>query len=290
MSAMLHFLVTHRLLIVLLVLGLARLVERQIPADRTLPAGDIGNDYKVIALRLLVGLTVVSYCEAAAVALVNAMGGGIVTLRSDGGWFFPSMLVYLFLYDLKQYGVHVLFHRSAFFWSMHSLHHSARVVTVTSSARHYWLGEFIGFAFIVPFALLLRVPVEILVVVAPLRALAVALAHTNIRASYGFLSLVITGPQYHRIHHSRHPEHVDKNLAELFPIWDVIFGTVWRPKPDEYPATGLGDGDTPTGMIDLIVWPVRHRLRRRWTLDSWYRMAFKHHAVGRAQVAQPLIE
>src|ERR1035438_8042467 len=130
-TAMLHLLVANKLLMILLALGLARLVERQIPADRTLPAGDIVNDYKLIALRLLVGLTVASYCEAAAVALVNAMGGGIVTLRSDGGWFFPSLLIYLFLYDLKQYGVHVLFHRSAFFWSMHSLHHSARVVTVT---------------------------------------------------------------------------------------------------------------------------------------------------------------
>jgi len=287
---MLHILVTNKPLMILLVLGLARLVEWRIPADRTLAAGDIVNDYKVVALRLLVGLTVASYCEAAALALVNAMGGGIVTLRSDGGWFFASLLIYLLLYDLKQYGVHVLSHRSAFFWSMHSLHHSARVVTVTSSTRHYWLGDLIGVAFMLPFGLLLRVPIEILVVVAPLRALAVALAHTNIRASYGFLSLVITGPQYHRIHHSILPEHVDKNLAELFPIWDVIFGTVWRPKPDEFPATGLGDGDTPTGMIDLIVWPVRHRLGRRWTLDSWYRMAFRRHAVDRVQPAQPLID
>ena len=281
MSAIFHLLVTHKLLLILLVLGLARLVERQIPADRTLPAGDILNDYKVIALRLLVGLTVASYCEAGAVALVNAMGGGILALRADGGWFFPSLLIYLVLYDLKQYGAHVLSHRSAFFWSMHSLHHSARVVTITSSTRHYWLEDITGLAFVVPLGLLLRVPVEILVVVAPLRAAAVALAHTNIRASYGLLSLVVTGPQYHRIHHSRLPEHIDKNFAELFPFWDVIFGTVWRPKPDDFPATGLADGDAPTGMIDLIVWPVRHRLGRQWTLDSWYRMAFRRHVVNR---------
>jgi hypothetical protein len=66
---------------------------------------------------------------------------------------------------------------------------------VTSSTRHYWLVDLIGVAFILPVGLLLRVPVEVLVVVAPLRSLAVALAHTNIRASYAFLSLVIAGPQ-----------------------------------------------------------------------------------------------
>jgi sterol desaturase/sphingolipid hydroxylase (fatty acid hydroxylase superfamily) len=283
MSAMPHLLVTSEPLMILLLLGLARLVERQIPADRTLPGNEIINDYKVIALRVLVGLTVVSYCEAAAIALVNAMGGGIVSLRSDGGWFFPSLVIYLLLYDLKQYGVHVLSHFSRFFWSMHSLHHSARVVTVTSSTRHYWLGDLIGSVFIVPFGLLLRVPVEILVVAAPLRTLVIALSHTNIRASFGFLSLVITGPQYHRIHHSRHPEHADKNFAELFPLWDVVFGTAWRPKPGEFPETGLQDGDTPTGIIDLIVWPVRHRVGRRWALDSWYRMAFRRHALDRVQ-------
>ena len=67
----------------------------------------------------------------------------------------------------------------------------------------------------------------------------VALAHTNVRAGYGFFSLFITGPQYHRIHHSNHPEHIDKNFAQLFPLWDVIFGTAWRPKAGEFPATGL---------------------------------------------------
>jgi hypothetical protein len=163
---------------------------------------------------------------------------------------------------LQQYAVHRLAHRSAFLWSMHSLHHSARVVTVTSSTRHFWFEEVLGVALGLPIGLALRVPVEILIVAAPLRSLIVALAHTNVRAGHGFISLLITGPQYHRIHHSSRPEHIDKNFAELFPLWDMIFGTVWRPKPDEFPATGLVSGDVPVGFVDLIVWPVRHRVAR----------------------------
>ena len=252
----------NKLVIILLLLVVARRAERWIPADPTPPTADISADYKLIALRLLFGVSAAPYCQAASVALVNALGGGIVVLRSEGWWFPFSLLIYLVIFDLQQYAVHRLAHRSAFFWSMHSLHHSARVVTVTSCARHFWFEEVVGVALGLPIGLALKVPVEILIVAAPLRSLIVALAHTNVRAGYGFFSLLITGPQYHRIHHSSRPEHIDKNFAELFPLWDVIFGTVWRPKPDEFPATGLVGGDVPAGFVDLIVWPVRHRFAR----------------------------
>jgi sterol desaturase/sphingolipid hydroxylase (fatty acid hydroxylase superfamily) len=185
-----------------------------------------------------------------------------VALPSEGWWFPFSLLIYLVIFDLQQYAVHRLAHRNAFFWSMHSLHHSARVVTVSSCTRHFWLEGVAGVALGLPLGLALSVPVEILIVAAPLRSIIVALAHANVRASFGFLSLLVTGPQYHRIHHSSRPEHIDKNFAELFPLWDVIFGTAWRPKPDEFPATGLASGDLPAGFLDLIVWPVRHRFAR----------------------------
>jgi sterol desaturase/sphingolipid hydroxylase (fatty acid hydroxylase superfamily) len=255
-------LLTNKLLIILLLLLAARRAERWIPADPTPPTPDIFAEYKLIALRLLFGVSAAPYCQAASVALVNALGGGIVVLPSEGWWFSLSLLTYLVIFDLQQYAVHRLAHRSAFFWSMHSLHHSARVVTVTSSARHFWIEEVFGVALGLPIGLALKVPVEILIVAAPFRSLIVALAHTNVRAGYGFFSLLITGPQYHRIHHSSRPEHLDKNFAELFPLWDVIFGTAWRPKPGEYPATGLVGGDMPAGFVDLIVWPVRQRFAR----------------------------
>jgi len=259
-------LLTNKLLIILLLLFATRRAERWIPADPTPPTDDVSTDYKLIALRLLFGVSVAPYCQAASVALVNALGGGIVVLPSDSWWFPFSLLTYLVIFDLQQYAMHRLAHRSAFFWSMHSLHHSARVVTVTSSTRHFWLEEIAGVAMGLPVGLALRVPVEILIVAAPLRSIIIALAHTNVRASYGPISLLITGPQYHRIHHSNRPEHIDKNFAELFPLWDVIFGTAWRPKPHEFPTTGLLSGEVPAGFVDLLVWPVRHRFARSQTM------------------------
>jgi sterol desaturase/sphingolipid hydroxylase (fatty acid hydroxylase superfamily) len=66
--------------------------------------------------------------------------------------------------------------------------------------------------------------------------------HANIRLRLGPLTPILCGPQYHRIHHSRLPEHQDKNFAALFPVIDMMFGTYHRPSRDEFPPTGLISG------------------------------------------------
>jgi sterol desaturase/sphingolipid hydroxylase (fatty acid hydroxylase superfamily) len=60
-----------------------------------------------------------------------------------------------------------------------------------------------------------------------------------VRLPLGPLTPVFGGPQYHRVHHSILPEHHDKNFAAFFPIWDIIFGTAYLPKKNDYPPTGI---------------------------------------------------
>jgi sterol desaturase/sphingolipid hydroxylase (fatty acid hydroxylase superfamily) len=88
------------------------------------------------------------------------------------------------------------------------------------------------------------------------------LAHLNMRVSLGRFALCIQNPQYHRIHHSVEPQHQDKNFCKLLPLFDVILGTAWKPEKDEFPVTGLGSREKPAGILDGIIWPVRHRLLR----------------------------
>jgi sterol desaturase/sphingolipid hydroxylase (fatty acid hydroxylase superfamily) len=59
----------------------------------------------------------------------------------------------------------------------------------------------------------------------------------------------------HRIHHSREPQHRDRNLAFIFPLWDVLFGTYYHPHPTEYPATGLASGERLATPLQAIAWP-----------------------------------
>jgi len=66
-------------------------------------------------------------------------------------------------------------------------------------------------------------------------------------------------PHYHWIHHSRAPQHQDKNYAIWLPMFDVAFGSYYRPQIDEYPDTGLSSGEKIETLWDaqagpLIVW------------------------------------
>jgi sterol desaturase/sphingolipid hydroxylase (fatty acid hydroxylase superfamily) len=236
----------------------ARLIEQRLPADPTPPGREFIFDYAALAIRLLAGAGIKSLYPAAALLLINSLGGGIIALSSRGWGFVASLAVYLLAYDLNQYVLHRLSHRIPFLWSMHSFHHSTRVVTVTAGLRHFWSEELIGIPTDLLFGLIFVVPIEVIAVAAPIRTVMSTLLHVNVRIGYGPLSLLINGPQYHRIHHSVQPEHIDTNFAELFPVWDVLFGTVFRPRPGEFPLTGLETGEVPTRSVDVIAWPLRN--------------------------------
>ena len=92
--------------------------------------------------------------------------------------------------------------------------------------------------------------------------------HMNVRVGFGRGWFLLNSPQYHRVHHSSLSEHRDRNFAALLPMFDAIFGTAYHPHASEYPPTGLDDHDSPRGVFEAIVWPVRHHLRRHSALQS----------------------
>jgi len=66
----------------------------------------------------------------------------------------------------------------------------------------------------------------------------------------------------HRLHHSA--ERADTNFADVLPIFDILFGTYRRPRPDEFPATGLAGAPAPRSLWAAQLAPlVRASARRR---------------------------
>jgi sterol desaturase/sphingolipid hydroxylase (fatty acid hydroxylase superfamily) len=155
------------------------------------------------------------------------------------------------------YWLHRLQHSVPFLWSMHSLHHSAEAMTMATGARHYWVEQAIVAAFLPGVAMVFKIPMEILRFM-PLFFIAEYLAHMNMKVRFGALTLVFNNPQFHRIHHSIEPQHRDKNFCKNLPIFDVIFGTAWVPGRDEFPRTGLTPREKPVGLLEGVVWPLRH--------------------------------
>ncbi len=167
-------------------------------------------------------------------------------------------LLYLLVFDFFYYWFHRLQHWSQVLWAQHKLHHSDVSLNITTTYRHHWLEEPLRVFFV-------AIPMGLVCDVKPLQAGAMAFVvnlwstfiHMNTRLDLAWLTPVLCGPQAHRIHHSARLEHQNRNFAAYFPVWDILFGTFWRPRASEFPATGLHSGETVDGLIRAQLGPFR---------------------------------
>src|SRR5437763_996500 len=100
--------------------------------------------------------------------------------------------------------------------------------------------------------------------------------HSSMRYELERFSFLIVSTQTHRIHHSRLPEHFDKNFAAWFPIWDIIFGTYYAPKKGEFPPTGVA------GERDVATFWQAHSFTQR----EWWKMLMAQLQKARASVTE----
>lgn len=196
---------------------------------------------------------------AAAIATVSACGGGLITLPDEGWALMGSAAVFFLATDFVEYLWHRAQHRVPLLWAMHSLHHSDPAVNVTTTTRHFWLETPLKAILVYPAVAIVFHVTPAIYVFYGVCKLYDFVQHLNLKAHFGPLWPVLNGPQFHRIHHSSRPEHCNRNFAHFFPVFDIIFGTHYRPMPGEYPATGLETGEVPT-LLEATLWP----LRRLW--------------------------
>jgi sterol desaturase/sphingolipid hydroxylase (fatty acid hydroxylase superfamily) len=248
---------------IVLIVGALWFLQRKFPLEPEQPRAAIVADWKLVGLRLVAIILIGPIATATAIIIINAMGGGWVHLRSDGWWFPLSVVVVILATDFWSYLLHRAEHKFPVLWAMHSLHHSAEALSMVTGARHYWLEGAINTAVFPVIGILFKIPPEVVATVATIYIVPDGiLPHLNMRLPLGRFSLWIQNPQYHRIHHSLEPQHFNKNFCKMLPLFDVIFGTAWKPGEDEFPKTGLA-GEKAIGFVDGIIWPVRHRLS--WT-------------------------
>jgi sterol desaturase/sphingolipid hydroxylase (fatty acid hydroxylase superfamily) len=180
-------------------------------------------------------------------------------------------VAYILAFDFLYYWYHRAQHRFTWLWAIHELHHADAELNVTTSYRTYWLELLVqNLVIALPIYLLLGQNSEALVGVLVVANFFLLFTHSNLRLGLGPLTSFICGPQVHRIHHSRLPEHQDRNFAQIFTIYDRIFGTYYAPQKTEYPPTGtVGLASDASLLRDFIkpfsIWgknfwsPFRHR-------------------------------
>jgi sterol desaturase/sphingolipid hydroxylase (fatty acid hydroxylase superfamily) len=243
--------------LVLAMMGVGALLERRWPA--TLLQSRSGQRLNMAYAGLYLALVeaVKPLTAAASVAIVNALGGGMVVLVSRGWGALASFVIVLLTIDLLEYAFHRLQHTWPLLWKLHSLHHSAVDFNVTVTLRHHWSDALIKGCLLYPLVgVLFRVEPWIVGATSVVFMSGNYFAHLNLRVDLGRYVTWINNPQYHRLHHSTRAEHFDHNFTQLLPLWDHLFGTLWVPAKHEWPATGLDDGTQPHSLLGAISWPL----------------------------------
>jgi sterol desaturase/sphingolipid hydroxylase (fatty acid hydroxylase superfamily) len=243
----------------LLLIGI--LVEQFVPARYCPIRGVVFNVVHLVPAGLLRAISVAAVAGAV-IMLTNMIGGGLFVLPSTGWLLIPAVVIFTVAMDFSEFLFHRLQHLIPALWAMHSFHHSDEAMNVSTAYRHFWAEHAIKASTIYLLVGLLFNASPLIISIYALISFYSMFPHMNVRVGLGRWWLLLNSPQYHRIHHSSLAEHQDRNFAAIFPIFDAIVRTSYRPHPGEFPPTGLYDQDKPRSLIEAVVWPVRSGYRR----------------------------
>ena len=246
-------------LFVIAMISIARILERRWPIAIT-SVPEVIDDWKVVSINLALTHLLAPLTSVCSGIILSTLGHGWIHLPTHGYWYLVSLVILVVISDLYHYTFHRLEHAIPFLWAMHSFHHSANAVTFVTGARHLWMETVLASAILPIMPLLFQIPPDMQLSLSLIYFFPDTCAHLNVRFPMGRMITFVNSPQWHRIHHSAMPEHRDKNFCSLLPLWDILFGTAWIPKPDEYPVTGF-DPPVRVSVIDSIIWPFRHLWR-----------------------------
>ena len=266
------------------------LLEKLTPVVPHTPRSNFWLNWRITASNLVLSPLLSSLVIAATAALalwldlpgfqLNTSGLGVGVPLLDT--LLQGMVIFLtacFLGDFSYYWWHRAQHQIPFLWEMHKLHHSDENLNTTTIYRSHFTesagqalfrGLSVGLVFDPA-----QAPQTLLAVVAGglLLVLWDYFIHANVRidALHRLLPFFST-PQYHWVHHSRLPQYQDKNFAIWLPLYDVVFGSYYRPALDEYPPTGLASGEKIETVWaaqsgPLLAWSamVARLIKRLWT-------------------------
>ncbi|MBY0461528.1 MAG: sterol desaturase family protein, partial [Gemmataceae bacterium] len=157
--------------------------------------------------------------------------------------------------DFIDYWTHRWFHVSRA-WRFHAIHHSPEHMNWLASARMHPVNDFITRLCQVIPVVLLGLSVKAVLFVVPALVFFVIVLHSNLSWDYGPFRWVLVSPLYHRWHHTKDEEGLDKNFAGIFPLWDVLFGTAHFPRREPV-QFGVNHHPPPETFLGQMLYPFR---------------------------------
>jgi sterol desaturase/sphingolipid hydroxylase (fatty acid hydroxylase superfamily) len=134
---------------------------------------------------------------------------------------------FIFL-DFTYWLYHFLMHKIAFTWRFHAVHHSDKVLNVTTSLREHPMETIIRLGHYMLAVWFLGPLVWIVTLHQFIQIISKIIVHSNFRLPDNvdkYVSYVFLTPNMHHVHHHYEQPYTDSNYGDLFSIWDRAFGT-----------------------------------------------------------------
>jgi sterol desaturase/sphingolipid hydroxylase (fatty acid hydroxylase superfamily) len=184
-----------------------------------------------------------------------------------------TVLVYVLAFigiDFAGYWGHRFDHSVNAFWNRHIVHHSSEEFNLSCALRQSVSAIVsIYFFLYIPMAFI-GIPGEVIAIIAPIHLFAQFWYHTRLIDRMGFLEHILVTPSHHRVHHAINDKYLDKNLSQIFIIWDKLFGTFQEELEEEPPVYGV---KRPVNTWNPLIINYMHMwalIQDAWRTKNWW--------------------
>jgi sterol desaturase/sphingolipid hydroxylase (fatty acid hydroxylase superfamily) len=172
--------------------------------------------------------------------------------------------------DLSRYGLHRLMHTVPWLWSIHKVHHSAKVLTPITFYRVHPLENLLfglryaistgvvtgAFLYVFGFGLELFEIIGVNVFVFIAHIAGDNLRHSHVALGYpDWLERILISPAQHQHHHTQHGSR--KNYGGVLAIWDWMFGSLRVSSIDDEYVFGIHEAKAHNSVAGLLVSPIQ---------------------------------
>jgi sterol desaturase/sphingolipid hydroxylase (fatty acid hydroxylase superfamily) len=179
--------------------------------------------------------------------------------------FVAQVLLVTLAADGLDYWKHRLLHTVPWLWRVHALHHGIARLHVFKAARLHFADILVRFLIVYTPLVILGVSAELLFWYTAFISIFGAIGHSNIELRIpSALHWIFMTPQVHRLHHSIERAVSDTNYVNIFPVWDVFFGTFSNPNAHTVERVGVVGDPIPSGFLGQFFAPfIWSRLEER---------------------------
>lgn len=180
---------------------------------------------------------------------------------SDLPWLLVAIIA-LIGKDFSDYWVHRALH-TPLGWPIHAVHHSDSHVNGFTTFRVHLFELMLMKLFYITLLSWLGIPPELVASAYILASMHNAYVHFEVDIDHGRFNWLLASPRFHRWHHADVPEIYGKNLANMIPAWDMLFGTYHAGGRCDAKMGVLNEGVPDTDVARLVLLPF----------SMWYRQA-----------------